>query len=62
MPARPTFHNDMSQWGLTKKECRTLKRRRLLPALLVVAWLGLGGGLGSLAGKLGEVADTGKTA
>jgi len=34
----------------------------LVPALLVVAWLGLGGGLGPLAGKLGEVAESGSAA
>jgi putative drug exporter of the RND superfamily len=36
--------------------------RWLVPALLVVAWLGLGGGLGPLAGKLGDVAESGSAA
>lgn len=33
--------------------------RWLLPALLILAWLGLGGVLGPLAGKLGEVVESG---
>jgi RND superfamily putative drug exporter len=41
---------------------RTPPLRWLLPALLVIAWLGLGGGLGPLAGKLGEVAESGSAA
>jgi RND superfamily putative drug exporter len=41
---------------------RTPHPRWLLPALLVIAWLGLGGGLGPLAGKLGEVAESGSAA
>lgn len=36
--------------------------RWLLPALLVVVWLGIGGGLGALAGKVGEVARGGSAA
>lgn len=30
--------------------------RRLIPVVLLIAWLGIGGGLGPYAGKLGEVA------
>jgi putative drug exporter of the RND superfamily len=40
----------------------TARNRWLLPALLVVVWLGLGGWLGSLAGKNGEVANSGSAA
>jgi RND superfamily putative drug exporter len=33
--------------------------RWLVPALLIVVWLGLGGWLGAIGGKLGEVAESG---
>ncbi|MFF8100432.1 MMPL family transporter [Streptomyces sp. NPDC016640] len=36
--------------------------RRLLPVLLLVVWLGVGGAFGSYAGKLGEVADNDRAA
>ncbi|MFF4653340.1 MMPL family transporter [Streptomyces sp. NPDC001380] len=37
------------------------RTRLLLPLLLLVAWLALGGGLGSFAGRLGEVATNDST-
>ncbi|MGC3000216.1 MMPL family transporter [Streptomyces sp. G35A] len=36
--------------------------RRLVPVLLLVVWLGIGGAFGSCAGKLGEVADNDQAA
>lgn len=36
--------------------------RWLLPVLLLVVWLGLGGSLGSYAGKLGEVSTNDQAA
>ncbi|MFJ6609042.1 MMPL family transporter [Streptomyces sp. NPDC091289] len=36
--------------------------RRLVPFLLLIAWLGIGGGLGPYAGKLGEVATNDQAA
>ncbi|MFB7512406.1 MMPL family transporter [Streptomyces sp. NPDC056144] len=36
--------------------------RRLLPLLVLVVWLGIGGGLGPYAGKLGEVATNDQAA
>ncbi|MCH0542623.1 MMPL family transporter [Streptomyces sp. MUM 203J] len=36
--------------------------RRLLPVLLIAVWLAVGGGLGSYAGKLGEVATNDQAA
>ena len=43
-------------------ERRTPVLRWLLPALLVLGWLALGGALGPLAGKLGDVAESGSAA
>nr|ANY57983.1 membrane protein [uncultured bacterium] len=41
---------------------RVRTRRWLVPALLLVAWLVAGGTLGPLAGKLGEVVESGAAA
>ncbi|MGC4897178.1 MMPL family transporter [Micromonospora sp. DT31] len=41
---------------------RVRTRRWLIPALLIVAWLTAGGLLGPLAGKLGEVVESGAAA
>nr|WP_042187135.1 MMPL family transporter [Kibdelosporangium sp. MJ126-NF4]CEL17829.1 possible membrane protein [Kibdelosporangium sp. MJ126-NF4]CTQ90947.1 possible membrane protein [Kibdelosporangium sp. MJ126-NF4] len=39
-----------------------MSRKWLLPALLIVVWLGLGGGLGPIGGKINDVAVSGAAA
>lgn len=57
-----THRADGSGSGLQRSARRIRTRRWLLPALLVLAWLALGGALGPLAGRFADVAETGATA